>query len=106
MGKDDASLATWKLTAVILLFYFGALTSIFEFLVASLDNLIRQIGIKSRSIMIEKCSAERDPTQVDEGENGSVLGCKQVLCVHLWGYYFECKNMAEVLSYLVQLNYL
>ena len=56
--------------------------------------------------MIEKCSAERDPTQVDEGENGSVLGCKQVLCLHLWGYYFECKDLAEVLGYLVQLNYI
>ena len=59
--------------------------------------------------MIEKCLVERDPTQVDEAVNGSVLGCKAAnkfyVCIY-GGYYFECKNLAQVLGYLVQLNYI
>ena len=55
--------------------------------------------------MIEKCLVERDPTQVDE----AVLGCKAAnkfyVCIY-GGYYFECKNLAQVLGYLVQLNYI
>ena len=58
---------------------------------------------------MEKCIIESEPTQEDEAVNGSVLGCKAAnrfyVCIYR-GFYFECKDLAEVLGYLIQLNYI
>ena len=84
------------------------LTSVFVFLVASLDNLIRQICVKSRYCVMERCVVQMNSTQVDEAVNGSVFRCtasnKFYVCIYR-EYHFECKDMA-VFSYLMQLNYI
>ena len=58
---------------------------------------------------MEKCIIESEPTQEDEAVNGSVLSCKAVngfyVCIY-GGYYFEWKDLAEVLGYLIQINYI
>ena len=75
------------------------------FSVASLDNLIWQIGVKSRSQVMERCvvlshSSRRSRQQQCFG----MYSLKPILSIGR--YHFGCKDLTKVFSYLVQVNHI